>query len=218
MDGPISQSVTVRVQTSEANRQEGFGVNPSTIYHDVTFGPWESLKTFEVYPYVDGEVEDSDILRAEIVTISGSRYTEGSPNQIDIEINDPPSGSTLVTVARDQNSIVEGQSGSFTFTRTGGDTASELTVNIRVDDPNEHLRGNHWDAPPDLPTQITFAAGAATHTLTLTAPDDERDLPSAGLVTVRVLPGTGYLLGQSGQGDLRQHLCLRHRHRAGANA
>ena len=200
VDGPISQSVTVRVQTSEANRQEGFGVNPSTIYHDVTFGPWETLKTFEVYPYVDGEVEDSDILRAEIVTISGSRYTEGIPNQIDIEINDPPSGSTLVTVARDQNSIVEGQSGSFTFTRTGGDTASELTVNIRVDDPNEHLRGNHWDAPPDLPTQITFAAGAATHTLTLTAPDDERDLPSAGLVTVRVLPGTGYLLGQTGHG------------------
>ena len=200
VDGPSSQAVTVRVQTSEANRQEGFGVNPSTLYHDVRFEPWETLKTIEVYPYVDGEVEATDILLADIVTISGSRYAEGTPNQVEVEINDPPSGSTIVTVARDQNSIAEGQSGSFTFTRTGGDAATELTVNIRVDDPNDHLRGNHWDPAPVIPTQITFAANATTHTLTLTAPDDERDLPSASLVTVRVLPGTGYLLGQSGHG------------------
>ncbi|MCY3913487.1 MAG: fibronectin type III domain-containing protein, partial [Chloroflexi bacterium] len=200
VDGPTSQSVTVRVQTSEANRQEGFGVNPSTLYHDVTLDPWQTIATIEVYPYVDGEVETTDILLADIESISGSRYTEGTPNQVEVEINDPPSGSTIVTVARDQNSIVEGQSGSFTFTRTGGDAASELTVNIRVDDPNDHLRGNHWDPAPVIPSQITFAANATTHTLTLTAPDDERDLPSAGLVTVRVLPGTGYLLGQSGHG------------------
>ena len=42
---------------------------------------------------MDGEVEDADILVADIVPISGSRYTEGSPNQVEVEINDPPAAA-----------------------------------------------------------------------------------------------------------------------------
>ena len=85
-----------------------------------------------------------------------------------------------------------------TFTRTGGDTTQPLTVDIQVDDPDERLRGNHWDPVPSIPTQVTFPANATTQTLTLTFPDDQRDLEPSGLVNVYVLPGTGYYLGQSG--------------------
>ena len=203
VDGPMSKPITVRVQTTETNRQIGQGDNPSNEYHNVTIEAWRGHAEFTVYPYVDGVAEPvADELIADIVSISqvdgANRYTEGSPNTINVEINDPPSGSAIVTVAANPTSVVEGGNSTITFTRTGGDTTQPLTVNIQVDDPDERLRGNHWDTAPSIPTQVTFPANATTQTLTLTFPDDQRDLEPAGLVNVYVLPGTGYYLAQSG--------------------
>ena len=209
IEGPMSKAVTVRVQTSEPNRQVGFGVNPgvnpSTEYHNVTIPAWRGHAEFTVYPYVDGAAETgADQLIADILSISQvdgvERYTEGGPNNVSVEIDDPPSGSDIVTVDANPTSVVEGGSATVTFTRTGGDTAQPLTVNIKVDDPDDRLRGNHWDPAPVVPIQVTFPANSATQTLTLTFPDDQRDLEPAGLVSVRVLPGTGYYLGQTGIG------------------
>ena len=204
IEGPMSRPVTVRVKTLEPNRQVGFGVNPSTEYHNVTIPAWRGHAEFTVYPYVDGVAESAaDQLIADILSIGqvdgANRYTEGQPNSITVEIDDPPSGSALVTVAVNPDSVVEGGSTTATFTRTGGDTAQPLTVNIHVDDPDGRLRGNHWDPVPVIPTEVTFPANSTTQTLTLTAPDDQRDLGTAGLVRVEVLPGTGYYLGQSGK-------------------
>ena len=204
VDGPMSKPVTVRVWTWEANRQVGFGVNPSTEYHNVTIQPWSRDAEFTVYPYVDGVTEASDRLDANILSIGevdgADRYIEGSPSEYYVDITDPPSGSASVTVDANPTSVVEGGSTTVTFTRTGGDTTQPLTVNIRVDDPDDRLRGNHWDSAPAIPTEVTFPANSTTHTLTLTFPDDQRDLEPAGLVRVHVLPGTGYYLGQSGNG------------------
>ncbi len=194
--------VTVQIRTWEPNRGSG-GSNPSTQDHDVTIEAWRGHAEFTVYPYVDGVAETgTDELIAAIRSIGqvdgADRYTEGQPSRTVVEINDPPSGSTLVTVAANPTSIVEGGSATVTFTRTGGDTAQPLTVNIGVDDPDGRLRGNHWDPAPAIPTQVTFPANSTTQTITLTFPDDQRDLEVAGLVKVRVLPGTGYLLQQTG--------------------
>ena len=199
----MSKPVTVQgPDLRETNRESG-GTNPSTQYHNVTIPAWRKSADLTVYPYVDGvEEPGADQLVADIQSISqvdgAVRYTEGSPNTVEIEINDPPSGSAFVTVAANPTSVVEGGSTTATFTRTGGDTTQELTINIEVDDPEERLRGNHWDPAPVIPAQVTIPANAATQTLTLTFPDDQRDLEPAGLVHVRVLPGTGYHLGQSG--------------------
>ena len=202
VDGPMSKSVTVRVRTSEANRQVGFGDNPSTKYHDVTFEPWEREVQFTVYPYVDDVAETVDRLDADILSISNvdgaSRYTEGSPNATYVDITDPPGTGTLVTVSANPLSVAEGGSTTVTFTRTGGDTAQPLTVNLWVKDDDGRLRGNHWEPAPAIPTQVTIPANSTTQTLTLTAPDDQRDLEPAGLVRVYALPGTGYYLGQDG--------------------
>ena len=205
VDGPMSKPVTVRVQTSEPNRQEGFGDNPSTEYHNVTIEAWRGYAEFTVYPFVDGVEETGvDQLIADILSISqvdgANRYREGSPNRLEIEINDPPSGSAIVTVGANPTSVVEGGSSIITLTRTGGDTAQPLTVNIHVDDPDNRLRGNHWDPAPAIPTEVTIPANSTTQTVTLTFPDDQRDLEPAGLVKVHVLPGTGYYLGQTGIG------------------
>ena len=204
IEGPMSKPVSVRVQTSETNRQVGSGDNPSTEYHNVTIEAWRGHAEFIVYPYVDEVAEaGADQLIADIVSISqvdgANRYREGSPNMINVEIDDPPSGSTLVTLDANPDSVIEGGSTTVTLTRTGGDTAQPLTINIQVDDPDDRLRGNHWDLPPAVPTQVTFPANSTTQTLVLTFPDDQRDLEPAGLVKVYVLPGTGYYLGQSGK-------------------
>ena len=146
---------------------------------------------------MDGVTEDgTDTMKAELV--SNRFYTPGTPNSADVEIDDPPAGSTLVTLTRDQPSIREGQTGTFTLTRTGGDTTQELTVNLKVDDFRDYLRGNHWEPAPEIPTEATFEANATTATVSLTTPDDQRDLPAAGLITLYVLPGEGYLLGETG--------------------
>ncbi len=202
IEGPMNKPVTVQVRTREPNRASG-GSNPSIQDHDVTIEAWRGYAEFTVYPYVDGVTEtDTDELIAVIRSISqvdgADRYTEGQPNRVVVEINDPASGNALVTVAANPTSVIEGGSATVTFTRTGGDTAQPLTVNILVDDPDERLRGNHWDPAPTIPTQVTFPANSTTQTITLTFPDDQRDLDSAGLVKVRVLPGTDYFLQQTG--------------------
>ena len=129
-----------------------------------------------------------------------------------------PAAARSSAVAANPTSIVEGGSATVTFTRTGGDTAQPLTVNIRVDDPDERLRGNHWDAAPVIPTEVTIPANSTTQTITLTFPDDQRDLDTAGLVRVRVLPGTDYLLQQTGNlGTFTTSVCHRQRHGPGTH-
>ena len=195
--GPIGAGRSTSLKTYEPNREESGGNNPSEQTQYPFFPAWETTITYTVSAYVDGVTEDgTDTLKAELV---GNRfYTPGTPNSADVEIDDPPAGSTLVTVARDQPSITEGQTATFTLTRTGGDTTQELTVNLEVEDFRDYLRGNHWEPAPEIPTEATFEANATTVTVSLTTPDDQRDLPAAGLITLYLLPGEGYLLGQDG--------------------
>ena len=49
-----------------------------------------------------------------------------------------------------------------------------------------------------IPTQVVIPAGSTTAAITLTFPDDQRDLPSAGLVTVSILPSGSYVLYNGG--------------------
>ena len=195
--GPIGSSATVGVRTWEPSRRSE-GQNPSVQNTDVQFDPWETTAKFTISAYVDGVDEaGTDALKARITTVPAG-YETGTPHEVDLEINDPPRGNALITLARNQASITEGQTATFTLTRAGSDMTQELTVNIRVDDNGDYLRGNHWDAAPDIPTQATFAANLSTTIVSLTAPDDDRDLSAAGLISLSVLPGSGYLLGNTG--------------------
>ena len=195
--GPVGSSAAVGVRTWEPSKLSG-GSNPSNQNTDVQFNPWETTMTFTISAYVDNVDESgTDTLRARITSVD-TGYNTGDPHEVNLEIDDPPRGRALITLARDQASITEGQTATFTLTRTGGDTTQELTVDLRVDDSGDYLRGNHWDAAPDIPTQATFAANLTTATVSLTTPDDDRDLSAAGLITLNVLPGVGYLLGNTG--------------------
>ena len=197
VDGKRAEEITVQVRTWEPNRADS-GNNPSNQTHTVAIPPWEPTAALTVYAYVDTEAEPgADRLRARITSVAGGDYERETGDFIAVEINDPPGTSAAVALTVDNTGINEGQTATFTFTRTGGDTAQPLTVNIRVDDNHGFLRGNHWDPAPEIPTEIVFAANETSKTLELTALEDQRDLP-AGAFKVMVLPGTGYHPGNTG--------------------
>ena len=191
VDGQRAEEITAQVRTWEPNRADS-GNNPSNTIHSVTIPPWEATATLTIHAYVDTDAEPgADRLRARITSVTGGDYERETGDFIAVEINDPPSTSAAVTLSVDNTGINEGQDATFTFTRTGGDTAQALTVDIRVDDSHGFLRGNHWEPAPDIPTEVVFTANETTRIITLTARDDERDV-AAGAFSVTVLPGEGY--------------------------
>ena len=70
-----------------------------------------------------------------------------------------------------------------------------------MDDPSEFLRGNHFDAAPDIPAEVVFPANSTSRTISLTAPDDQRD-ETDGSFTVTVVPSSldpsAYFPGNTG--------------------
>ena len=121
--GAISAAATVRVPTSEYNRP-----NINSLAHDVTFEPWQTTATLSVNAYVDGGAESgTNTLTAEIRR-ADSGHQAGSLSTAEVEINDPPTGSTLITVSANPDFINEGSSTAVTLTRTGGDTTQKLAL------------------------------------------------------------------------------------------
>ena len=208
--GPVSRATTATVETSEEGREtttDGVTTNPSLQEHEVPFEPWQTTATLRVYPYVDMTAETgADPLDAEITSV-GTGYTIGSPSTATVEINDAPSTATTLSLQfgsgttpdpddANATTIDEGGSVSFSVTRTGS-TTQDLTVGIEVDDPQEMLRGNHWDPAPDIPSEIIIPAGDTNATFTLNAPDDQRDVTD-GMLGVRLLASEDYYLGAPG--------------------
>ena len=199
-EGPVGEPVTVQLESSEPNRLFGLMPSeddPSSQSHQVTMEPWETTAKLGVIAYVDSDDEPGgDPLRIRITGV-GTGYSQGSPNAQTVEVNDPPSGAAIITLSASTTTVAEGNAAVFTLTRTGGDTTAALTVDIDVDDPSEFLRGNHFDEAPDIPSQVTFAADSTSATVTLTAVDDQRDVPD-GSFSFSVVPSSGYHLGNTG--------------------
>ena len=154
--------------------------------------------------YVDGVDESAEAnhtLQAKVVASTDGSYTVGTQGQAHFDILDPPATIPRISVVKDSTSVAEGDAATFTLTRTG-DTASTLTVQVIVDDPQGFTRGDFWDPPPELPTSVEFDANSSTATLSLQTVDDYRDVPN-GSITVEVKPpdmgsSVRYLPGHTG--------------------
>ena len=95
----------------------------------------------------------------------------------------------LVTIAAVGSDQTEGEDVEFTLTRQGV-LSDPLTVNVTVTGGDDFISGTR-------PTTATFAADAATHTLTLTTEDDA-PVDDDGMVVVEVTTGSGYRVGDPG--------------------
>ena len=100
----------------------------------------------------------------------------------------------VVSIAASTTPVTEGTAAAFTLARTEA-TDAELTVKVSVTESEAALSGT--------PTaQVTFAAGSASATLSVSTEDDEA-VEDASTVTATVSSGTGYTVdGASGSADV----------------
>ena len=173
--GNLSGATAVRVQTREPFRQVGFGSNPSERNHIVNFEP--DVTTETLYVPVLGDSDGANHGSIQALVQGHSTYTQGSPREAWITIRAATDDDVIVTIAPSESSIAEGDDAEFTLTRTGG-TSSTLTAAVRAEDPDQAMRGNHWDPAPqaaDLSRDVTFAADAGAATVSFPTRPNQRD-------------------------------------------
>ena len=187
--GSASAELTVRVYSIEFFHPDGSGSldNPTGQYHQVNFAAGSNTPILTVAVDFDGVPESSDSLNVLVSPEEGSPYRSGDPSQASVAITDV---ARDVTIAADQTTVTEGDTATFTLTRTGP-TTKAVVVNISVTDSGSFLRGNHWRPDPVLPTEATFDVDSSTTTISLQTKDDLRDIPDNNL-TITVNSGTGY--------------------------
>jgi len=115
------------------------------------------------------------------------RRGTGSPVVATVDLSDGVNPLVSVT-ASDPSASESGDTGTFTFTRTGAVTAA-LAVTVQFS--GSATPGFDYATPP---TTVNFLAGQATATVTVTPLSDAANDPS-DTVIVTVVDGAGYDLG-----------------------
>ena len=90
----LSQELTVKVRTWEANRRDSMGNFYDEQVHTVTFAPGRNLAEFQVLAYVDGTEEPAPgeiilyphTLNAAVVASDDCSYQLGSPSSAAVNI------------------------------------------------------------------------------------------------------------------------------------
>ena len=199
--GPI----TVRVKTWEPDYEDTSGQNETEQTHDIQFSSGSRLATLSVLSYIGARLDAGVLeLKAQVLPSTDGSYQVGIQDTATVEVLDlqgtvPPAGLTAIGLWSGQASVTEGWLAPLTFrVNRYGETSEPLSVGVMIEDPQGVLRGNHWDPPPLLPTQVEFAAGSASETLLISVPDDQRHVQGASFKVV-VLPSTDYLIRGTGE-------------------
>ena len=199
--GPI----TVRVKTWEPDHEDTSGQNETEQIHDIQFSSGSRLATLSVLSYIDARLDAGVLeLKAQVLPSTDGSYQVGIQDTATVEVLDlqgtvPPSGFTAIGLWSGQASVTEGWRAPLIFrVERYGETSEPLSVGVMIEDSQGVLRGNHWDPPPVLPTQVEFAAGSASETLLIPVPDDQRHVQGASFKVV-VLPSTDYLIRGTGE-------------------
>ena len=190
LTGNLFEAQTIQVRTWEPNLTRADGTNPSDQFHTVTFpalasavqstnlfvhGEAES-QTIPVTTTQDTDYETQDVIKAEIPASFGR--DDGSDDTIQAEITDDD--LPTITLSAAPASITEGETLTFTLTR-GNNTTQDMTVGVTIDDPGGFLEGNSPSQAVAVPSSVIFAAGDVTRDITITPPDDWRDIPDSEL-------------------------------------
>ena len=203
--GGQSSPITVRVKTWEPDHENTSGQNETEQTHDIQFSSGSRVTMLSVLSYIDARLDAGVLeLKAQVLPSTDGSYQVGIQDTATVEVLDlqgtvPPAGLTAIGLWSGQASVTEGWLAPLTFrVERYGETSEPLSVGVMIEDPQGVLRGNHWDPPPLLPTQVEFAAGSASETLLIPVPDDQRHVQGASFKVV-VLPSTGYLIRGTGE-------------------
>ena len=190
-----STSFTLRVEFSEAvgtsastMRDHAFEVTGGSVTGAQGVDGRRDLWELTVEPSTNGAVtvelpadRACDDVGA-VCTVSDEPLVQGAEATV-------PGPQAVVSVAAPTGPLTEGESASFTLSRTG-DTAAALTVAVAVTEDGAVLAGA-------APSEAVFAAGSSTATLAVATEDDEI-AGDTSVVTVRVEAGTGYAVDSGG--------------------
>ena len=203
--GGQSSPITVRVKTWEPDHENTSGQNETEQTHDIQFSSGSRVTMLSVLSYIDARLDAGVLeLKAQVLPSTDGSYQVGIQDTATVEVLDlqgtvPPAGLTAIGLWSGQASVNEGWRDPLTFrVERYGETSEPLSVGVMIEDPQGVLRGNHWDPPPLLPTQVEFAAGSASETLLIPVPDDQRHVQGASFKVV-VLPSTDYLIRGTGE-------------------
>ncbi len=132
-------------------------------------GNWDSPQAMIVTAGEDEDDQDNLGVRLTHEVVNDTGDTIISPmedNSITVNIFDVDdvTGPTVSIAPPSRGMVNEGRPAAFTLVRSG-DTANELSVNVRVSDPGSVVSD-------DAPSSVTFEVGADTATLTVETEND----------------------------------------------
>ena len=181
LDPPATETVTVDYYTRAGSAKQG--TDYVHTQGTLTFAPGAGAAVQGIrVEIIDDDVEDSGET-FEMILISPSNATIADSQGIGKIFNSDPNAQE-VSIAAGTSPVTEGTDAVFTLSRTGESTEEALTVTVDVTESGAMLEGT-------APTEVTFAADAATATLTVATADDEA-AEAASPLTVTVVAGDGY--------------------------
>ncbi len=141
-----------------------------TIPDDVTFGPGETSKTFELTAAGDDVDDDDESVKIEFGTITDLRVSKASPAETTVAIADDDHPSVKVSFSHAMHTVAEG-------------AAVDLTVSLDVDPERELIiqlvpkfDGGATDADyTGVPTSVTLSTDKRSETITFMTVDDSED-------------------------------------------
>ena len=151
---------------------------------EATFAANAATTTLQVAT-VDDEVDEENGAVTATIT-DGETYQVGDAASATVEITD--NDLPLIIVTTNQTGVEEGETVTFTLTRTGNLTVP-MTVPVSITERGAFLADG-------APTEATFAANTATTTLQVATVDDKLDEEN-GAVTATITSGETYEVGDA---------------------
>ncbi len=186
LDRPMPTTVTVNYTVSGGTATSGadFTLANGTL----TFLAGETSKSIPLAVVNDTAVEANETI---IVTLSAPVGAALGPIPAHtVTILDNDTGTPEVVVAAtDPGATENGDTGTFTITRTSGGAAGALTVNYVAS--GTATAGGDYTA---LPGSVTIPAGQASAPVVVTTLDDAQ-LENLETVTLTIIPAAGYAFG-----------------------
>ncbi len=174
--GQLTEELQVSVEVNQVGEVIS-GLPPST----VTFALGADVAQLIVETQ-DDEVDEPDgVVQVRLEEASSYAVSAAGSASVMVSDNDMP----IVGLVAEGERVEEGRPARFNVTRVG-DLTVPLTIPVEVSQVGEVISGE----PPEA---VTFAIGADTATLVVATEDDRLDEPD-GMIEVRIVAGSGYLL------------------------
>ena len=148
-----------------------------------TADDWYVTQSVWIRAPQDDNIVDETVAVTVRVTSTDTGYHELEVDDIVITVED---NDSEVSITADQQLVAEGETASFTLTRTGNEDPRDVTVRVR------DLGNFVSTALPDNTVTVSFGQGETTKSFTLETEDDTVRESSSGTVTVRLESSDDY--------------------------